>query len=130
MAKTFPILGYMVITLLQQIIPAEVVSKPDFFYYLFQTSIAGILFGVWRITQKSSVKQQQEQSEQTGKQFSQIFQQLKDINKEAMDQNNRILERMFSFMQTTLSEDIKYKSLIAESMSRFEAALSNHIRGN
>jgi hypothetical protein len=121
MAKIFPILGYVTFSLMQQIYPES--FKPDFSYYLFQTGIAGVLFFIWFITQKTSAKSQKEQSERTAKQYAEIFEQLKEVHKNSMEQNNKILDRMFSIMQ----EDIKYKALIAESIARFDTKLSNHI---
>jgi hypothetical protein len=149
MAKIFPILGYMTFVLLEQLLPVqEVISKPDFAYYAFQTGIASVLFTVWFITQKTSSKLQKDQAEKTANQYAEIFKQLKDVHKDSMDlqrdqsdkaskqfaaifeqqkeihknaveQNNRTLDRMFSIMQ----EDIKYKALIAETMTRFQTTL-------
>jgi len=117
MAKTFPILGYLTFFLLQQV--PEIIAQPNVVYYIFQIGIAGILFGVWRITQKSAVKQQKEQSEQTANQFAELFEQFKDAQKTSMDQNNKILDRMFSILQ----EDVKYKARLAETMTEFKTTL-------
>jgi uncharacterized membrane protein SpoIIM required for sporulation len=121
MAKIFPIAGYITLSLIEQMIPE--VFKPDYSYYLFQTGIAGVLFFVWFITQKNSAKLQKEQTENTAKQFAEIFKSMKDMQQGYLEQNNKTLDRMFSVMQ----EDIKYKALIAESIARFDTKLSNHI---
>lgn len=125
MAKIFPVVGYITFVLLGQMIPStEATKSPDYLYYIFQTGVAGVLFVVWRITQKSSTDAQQKFVEQSSAQYVEIFNQLKTVHKDAMDQNNRILDKMFSILQ----EDVKYKALIAQTIASFESKLSNHLK--
>ena len=126
MAKIYPILGYVTLVLIEQLNPITDILKPDISYYLFQTGMAGVLFVVWYITQKTSAKQQKEQAEKTAEQYRDIFNQLKEVNKSHLEQINKVLDRMFSIMQ----EDVKYKALIAESIARFDTKLQNHISGS
>lgn len=121
MAKIFPIIGYVTLAIMEQSVPDF--FKPDYSYYLFQTGIAGVLFFVWFITQKNSAKLQKEQTENTAKQFVEIFKSMKEMQQGYLEQNSKTLDKMFSIMQ----EDIKYKALLAETVSRFDTKLSNHI---
>ncbi|MCF8265826.1 MAG: hypothetical protein K9I99_15105 [Melioribacteraceae bacterium] len=143
MLKIFPVLGYVTMVLLQQLMPTTPnINHPDYMYYIFQTGVAGILFIVWKTTHSSSVKAQKETTEAMGKQFSEIFSQMKAINndstkraaeifeqmrsihKDAIAQNNETLNKMFALMQ----EDVKYKAMIATTTSGFDQKLTNHIK--
>jgi len=78
--------------------------------------ISAILFIIWYFTVKYFSKQHEETLKHYQEQFSQTIEQSRTQATQALTQNQITLDRLFSVMQ----EDVKYKSLIAENITKLE----------
>ncbi|MFH0733235.1 MAG: hypothetical protein V1773_01015 [bacterium] len=97
--------------------------------------ISAILFIIWFFTVKyfskqhdDTIKIHQEQFNQTLEQNSQQFSKTLLLNQEqhkiALQQNQNTLDKMFTLLQ----EDVKYKALLAETLTKLENKIDTQIK--